>query len=95
MIRRPPRSTLFPYTTLFRSINNTLYLSDRKGWTEYNIKHKPDAVANKIAAGAKYLLLFDKKNYDLNFVKPFIDSQIGAYKNITIFALKDTLLMPE
>src|SRR3712207_7608859 len=22
MIRRPPRSTLFPYTTLFRSINN-------------------------------------------------------------------------
>src|SRR3712207_7488873 len=23
MIRRPPRSTLFPYTTLFRSKNNT------------------------------------------------------------------------
>ena len=23
MIRRPPRSTLFPYTTLFRSILNT------------------------------------------------------------------------
>src|SRR3989441_234417 len=26
MIRRPPRSTLFPYTTLFRSIVGTLYL---------------------------------------------------------------------
>src|SRR3712207_8632655 len=24
MIRRPPRSTLFPYTTLFRSIDNVL-----------------------------------------------------------------------
>src|SRR5260370_20543544 len=24
MIRRPPRSTLFPYTTLFRSIINTI-----------------------------------------------------------------------
>src|SRR2546429_2016471 len=24
MIRRPPRSTLFPYTTLFRSINRTM-----------------------------------------------------------------------
>src|SRR5256885_12659632 len=24
MIRRPPRSTLFPYTTLFRSIHTTL-----------------------------------------------------------------------
>src|SRR5258708_24537353 len=33
MIRRPPRSTLFPYTTLFRSaarpLRRRLYLSDR------------------------------------------------------------------
>src|SRR2546430_8827193 len=27
MIRRPPRSTLFPYTTLFRSIYETLALA--------------------------------------------------------------------
>src|SRR3712207_8265280 len=26
MIRRPPRSTLFPYTTLFRSCGSTIYL---------------------------------------------------------------------
>src|SRR5258708_27218604 len=26
MIRRPPRSTLFPYTTLFRSINSFVFL---------------------------------------------------------------------
>src|SRR3712207_7549259 len=26
MIRRPPRSTLFPYTTLFRSLEPTAYL---------------------------------------------------------------------
>src|SRR5436305_12116598 len=26
MIRRPPRSTLFPYTTLFRSIHRVLHL---------------------------------------------------------------------
>src|SRR2546422_2341078 len=25
MIRRPPRSTLFPYTTLFRSLSEALY----------------------------------------------------------------------
>src|SRR5256885_6430102 len=30
MIRRPPRSTLFPYTTLFRS-------SHRRGWTPEKI----------------------------------------------------------
>src|SRR2546425_1265344 len=28
MIRRPPRSTLFPYTTLFRS----LFRKNRRGW---------------------------------------------------------------
>src|SRR2546430_7922766 len=31
MIRRPPRSTLFPYTTLFRSGGDGM--SDRAGWT--------------------------------------------------------------
>src|SRR5436189_4773473 len=28
MIRRPPRSTLFPYTTLFRSVSADIYFSD-------------------------------------------------------------------
>src|SRR5258706_6350088 len=35
MIRRPPRSTLFPYTTLFRSAEKCLTQSEartRKGW---------------------------------------------------------------
>src|SRR2546430_12621384 len=27
MIRRPPRSTLFPYTTLFRSLNSGFHLA--------------------------------------------------------------------
>src|SRR2546427_2535724 len=30
MIRRPPRSTLFPYTTLFRSQEGTLAAVDRE-----------------------------------------------------------------
>src|ERR1039457_7502878 len=29
MIRRPPRSTLFPYTTLFRSVSNRIRLTGR------------------------------------------------------------------
>src|SRR2546422_6131701 len=29
MIRRPPRSTLFPYTTLFRSFTRVLITNDR------------------------------------------------------------------
>src|SRR2546430_17257275 len=31
MIRRPPRSTLFPYTTLFRSVDRLKLLNDRWG----------------------------------------------------------------
>src|SRR2546425_9016678 len=30
MIRRPPRSTLFPYTTLFRSVEHPLFRNDRE-----------------------------------------------------------------
>src|SRR5258705_9050855 len=30
MIRRPPRSTLFPYTTLFRSVRVELAIDDRR-----------------------------------------------------------------
>src|SRR5437016_10890920 len=30
MIRRPPRSTLFPYTTLFRSRTRSMPLSERR-----------------------------------------------------------------
>src|SRR3712207_8490080 len=36
MIRRPPRSTLFPYTTLFRSKEKTLtYMADGKFGSTY------------------------------------------------------------
>src|SRR3712207_7317470 len=34
MIRRPPRSTLFPYTTLFRSLNST---NTQIGWTSLDM----------------------------------------------------------
>src|SRR3712207_6924110 len=39
MIRRPPRSTLFPYTTLFRSKDEakvSFYLDKLNGTEEYN-----------------------------------------------------------
>src|SRR6266511_5906472 len=36
MIRRPPRSTLFPYTTLFRSDVETVECRDRE------VDHRPD-----------------------------------------------------
>src|SRR5260370_39743337 len=38
MIRRPPRSTLFPYTTLFRSLVGWLYL--RRGSFLYGVRNR-------------------------------------------------------
>src|SRR2546429_8132196 len=39
MIRRPPRSTLFPYTTLFRS-----------GFAEYLLRYSKERASNEAAA---------------------------------------------
>src|SRR3712207_8543867 len=36
MIRRPPRSTLFPYTTLFRSANTSSPMLNRSGESGYH-----------------------------------------------------------
>src|SRR3712207_7960076 len=40
MIRRPPRSTLFPYTTLFRSLLSRLFFL--AGWTEASLAVEQD-----------------------------------------------------
>src|SRR5256885_6761029 len=36
MIRRPPRSTLFPYTTLFRSGHQPMRSADGRYWMVFN-----------------------------------------------------------
>src|SRR3712207_8461599 len=46
MIRRPPRSTLFPYTTLFRS-NPNLHIMSQVSW-EKNIDKLKKAGANEV-----------------------------------------------
>src|SRR3712207_1493929 len=51
MIRRPPRSTLFPYTTLFRSEEGQAYLAGIEGLAEL-----PTSSAD-IAFGATSLLM--------------------------------------
>src|SRR2546426_5096328 len=38
MIRRPPRSTLFPYTTLFRSLYNVAYTQPMFDWWRWRVR---------------------------------------------------------
>src|SRR3712207_8871214 len=44
MIRRPPRSTLFPYTTLFRSDGKTIYFTANARGLQpiYSVPVEPD-----------------------------------------------------
>src|SRR3712207_8465408 len=48
MIRRPPRSTLFPYTTLFRSIHSRARRPSAGGWERAGVA--PDSEAKRTAA---------------------------------------------
>src|SRR3712207_8476895 len=48
MIRRPPRSTLFPYTTLFRSTVNSRTVTYHIG---VNVEHLFDLLTGQILAG--------------------------------------------
>src|SRR3712207_8157751 len=71
MIRRPPRSTLFPYTTLFRSPNRSPHprrtagapwgaRAARRGWTRGG-----DRAGGRVL-GASALRLQDRKSTRLN-----------------------------
>src|ERR1035438_4095444 len=51
MIRRPPRSTLFPYTTLFRSLQNRL-LPDHDASQTGETRHGFERVQYRALAGA-------------------------------------------
>src|SRR2546429_4794616 len=59
MIRRPPRSTLFPYTTLFRSIEETV--NRRLLWAD-PVRAYETTMAEARSRGA--LMLFEEKYGD-------------------------------
>src|SRR5258707_11982931 len=58
MIRRPPRSTLFPYTTLFRSTSRILVVDDR----ETNL----DMLSRRLSRSGYTVETADRKSTRLN-----------------------------
>src|SRR5256885_3805196 len=67
MIRRPPRSTLFPYTTLFRSVAR-VPLSDRDGHgrregAEHRVGHRSEEHTSELQSPCNLVcrLLLEKK----------------------------------
>src|SRR5256885_11829868 len=60
MIRRPPRSTLFPYTTLFRSMVSTSLKTQSEVLTEFPPKLIPSTLAISNYKTAFTSLPFDR-----------------------------------
>src|SRR5262245_66331537 len=69
MIRRPPRSTLFPYTTLFRSIF-TFYVPHRHVYGEQWIKFMKDGVNATPLPTLNTILHEDRKSGSAGMPRP-------------------------
>src|SRR3989454_8969614 len=81
MIRRPPRSTLFPYTTLFRSLRREvltkkpgervaiLYLRDEE---TYEVTARSEEHTSELQSPCNLVcrLLLEKKNLPRNWIEP-------------------------
>src|SRR2546421_7526195 len=73
MIRRPPRSTLFPYTTLFRSVHQIPdALPSARGKAFVNLINIPSArklagvVPVREFSEGRYVVMVDRKSTRLN-----------------------------
>src|SRR2546429_6567140 len=77
MIRRPPRSTLFPYTTLFRS-RDVRFTSDgacQKGLPRPRGADQQNALGNAAAEFLELLGIFEEFDNLLEFLLGFIGSR--------------------
>src|SRR2546429_1170617 len=87
MIRRPPRSTLFPYTTLFRSVAAALgnQEEDHWKWHMYDTVKGGDYLVDQPAA--EILAREDRKSTRLN--------SSHGYISYAVFCLKKKKNKPE
>src|SRR5207302_7036748 len=81
MIRRPPRSTLFPYTTLFRSLlhevlqNSHLVLSHPRHLLKERSEEHTSELQSRENLVCRLLLEKKKKKKKTNITKPHILKQ--------------------
>src|SRR3712207_9028389 len=93
MIRRPPRSTLFPYTTLFRSANP--YGPPVRGWEQ--VAEVMEHAASRLRDGefvgseivAKYVT--PELAYVVQLVRE--KAKVGRSEDVTPIALRVTMIL--
>src|SRR3989449_2722943 len=85
MIRRPPRSTLFPYTTLFRSLLTSITRVDPI-WVNFGVPDNEQAQIQK-EVQAKQLALPKDANFEVDRKSTRLNSSHG-YISYAVFCLK-------
>src|SRR3712207_7368778 len=93
MIRRPPRSTLFPYTTLFRSAARVLGLQHQRAAAQVDAIHVVPAAVGPVEGDQRLagnsglerddLRLQDRKSTRLNSSHANISSAVFCLKKKT------------
>src|SRR2546422_5943132 len=84
MIRRPPRSTLFPYTTLFRSLFGLHLL----GWLA-----KLTARIGYVLGGSLAILGIDRKSTRLNSSHGYISYAVFCLKKKKITRINESVFV--
>src|SRR3712207_8701405 len=79
MIRRPPRSTLFPYTTLFRSLNYQLYY-EKESPLSLKVNKKTNDPLNNILSVMNIMEQDDNIDLFYNFIPINQSRWKGIYK---------------
>src|ERR1044072_2817130 len=86
MIRRPPRSTLFPYTTLFRSLKLWKCLKFGQKWNfferlylENNDSHRIKYTEEFVAPSLLYEPSKNKECFSCTFVLNIFDRKVGIF----------------
>src|SRR2546429_6594666 len=89
MIRRPPRSTLFPYTTLFRSDYVQLAV-EADGIADYSGSASIRAcMGSKGVKNRAYVEYLDRKSTRLNSSHGYISYAVFCLKKKTLQQLRD------
>src|SRR5258708_20352370 len=93
MIRRPPRSTLFPYTTLFRSVFAGYYKNPeataqslQDGWLHTGDVVRVQGGQLRIVDRLKDIMITDRKSTRLNSSHQIISYAVFCFKKKTPYS---------
>src|SRR2546429_3715309 len=87
MIRRPPRSTLFPYTTLFRSRQGAPFVA-RRGLKRARPLREREQVASRVVVAAKAVVGPDDDGVGAGDRKSTRLNSSHGYISYAVFCLK-------